>query len=241
MGRSVISALDAGLQPRLRDHHRLQRHDVRRGGDPLFLRLGRGARLRGLARPRHSHLGHYRRDDDAHDDRAVVSPRPADHAADMTRLGKPDETPAPRAREHQIRLHAAAPLQLSAVGRALDLRGRDVLHGRHEFRHRLRRRHPGGTARQERRRGSRHPARQGRKPRPRAGRGAALGRAIRRDSAPQRPAGRRAGAVDRGRQAARGVRRRITNSAASMRSARASRANWCRAARSASSSRFSRC
>ena len=87
MGRSVISALDAGLQPRLRDHHRFQRDDVRRGGDPLSVRLGRGARLRGLAGPRHSDLGHHGGDDDAHDDRAVVSPRPADHAADMTGWG----------------------------------------------------------------------------------------------------------------------------------------------------------
>ena len=52
--------------------------------------------------------------------------------------------------------------------------GGDVLLRRHEFRHRLCRRHAGRTARQERRRRSRRPPRQGRQPRPRPGRGAAL-------------------------------------------------------------------
>ena len=65
------------LQARLCHHHRLQRDDVRGGGDPLSLRLGRGARLRGVARPWHSHLGHHGGDHDADDDRAVVPPHSA--------------------------------------------------------------------------------------------------------------------------------------------------------------------
>ncbi len=72
------------LQPRLRDHHRFQRHHVRGRGNPLSVRLRRGARLRGVARPRHSHLGDHRRDDDAHDDRALVSQPAAIAAADMS-------------------------------------------------------------------------------------------------------------------------------------------------------------
>ena len=74
------------VQPRLRDHHRLQRDDVRRGGHSLSLRLGRGARLRGVARPRHSDLRDHGGDDDAHDDRAVVSQPPPQRAADMRAL-----------------------------------------------------------------------------------------------------------------------------------------------------------
>ena len=38
------------LPTRFRHHRRLQRDDVRRGGDPLSVRVGRGARLRGVAR-----------------------------------------------------------------------------------------------------------------------------------------------------------------------------------------------
>ena len=72
------------LQARLRDDHRLQRHDVRGGAHPLSVRVGRGARLRGLARPRHSDLDHHCGDHDAHDDRGVVSPRAAEEAADMS-------------------------------------------------------------------------------------------------------------------------------------------------------------
>ena len=74
------------LQPRLRDDHRFQRDDVRRGGDPLSVRLGRRARLRGLARPRHSDLGDHGGDDDAHDDRAVVPQPQAERAADMREI-----------------------------------------------------------------------------------------------------------------------------------------------------------
>jgi preprotein translocase subunit SecD len=62
------------LPTRLRHHRRLQRDDVRRGGDPLSVWVGRGARLRGVAWPGHSHFDHHRGDNDAHDDRAVVSP-----------------------------------------------------------------------------------------------------------------------------------------------------------------------
>ena len=42
------------LQARLRDHRRLERDDVRGRAHPLPVRLGRGARLRRLARPRAS-------------------------------------------------------------------------------------------------------------------------------------------------------------------------------------------
>ncbi len=72
------------LPPGLRDHHRFQRHDVRRGAHPLSVRLGRGARLRRLAGLRHSDLGHHRGHHDAHDDRALVSPRAAEEPADMS-------------------------------------------------------------------------------------------------------------------------------------------------------------
>ena len=71
------------LQARLRHHRQLECDDVRGGAHPLSFRLRRGARLRGLARPRHRDLDRHRGDDDADDDRAVVSPRAAEQAADM--------------------------------------------------------------------------------------------------------------------------------------------------------------
>ncbi len=72
-----------GLQARLRDHRRLERDDVRGGGHPLFPRLRGGEGLRRLARARHRDLDRHCSDDDADDDRAVVSPRAAEQAADM--------------------------------------------------------------------------------------------------------------------------------------------------------------
>ena len=71
------------LQARLRHHRRLERDDVRRCADSLYFRLGRRARFRRLARPRHPDLDHHRGDDDPDDDRAVVSPRAPEPAADM--------------------------------------------------------------------------------------------------------------------------------------------------------------
>ena len=71
------------LQAGVRDDHRHQCDDVRRGAHSLPLRLRRGARLRGLARARHSDLGHHRSHNDANDDRAVVQPGAAEQAADM--------------------------------------------------------------------------------------------------------------------------------------------------------------
>ena len=79
------------LQARLCDHRRLQRDDVRGGAHSLSLRLGRRARLRGFARPRHHHLDRHRGDNDPHDDRAVVSPRASKQAADMTALAPKPE------------------------------------------------------------------------------------------------------------------------------------------------------
>src|SRR5271156_2446983 len=61
------------------------------------------------------------------------------------------ETSSARAREHQIRLHAVPPRELSAVGAAVDRLGPHVPVRGHEFRHRLCRRHSGRHARQERR------------------------------------------------------------------------------------------
>ena len=91
LGRSVISALDAGFKRAFATIVDFERDDVRGGADPLSLRLGRGARLCGLARPRHHHLDRHRGDDDAHDDRAVVPARPAEQAADMNALAhRPD-------------------------------------------------------------------------------------------------------------------------------------------------------
>ncbi len=72
------------LQARLRHHRRFERHDVRRGADPLSLRLGRGQRLRRLAGPRDHHLDHHRGDHDADDDRALVSPGAPDEDPHMT-------------------------------------------------------------------------------------------------------------------------------------------------------------
>ncbi len=72
------------LQARLRDHRRLQRDDVRGRAHPLSVRLGRGARLRRLARPRDHHLDHHRGDDDADDDRPLVPPRAADQDSDLS-------------------------------------------------------------------------------------------------------------------------------------------------------------
>ena len=77
------------LPARLRNDRRFQRHDVRGGAHSLSLRLGRGARLRRVARSRHHHLDHHRGDHDPDDDRALVSPRAADQVADMN-------APAPR-------------------------------------------------------------------------------------------------------------------------------------------------
>ena len=76
------------LQTRFRDDHRLQRDDVRRRRDPLSLRLGAGARLRGFARPWHSDFGRDGGDHDADDDRAVVSLQAPDQVADMTSLAR---------------------------------------------------------------------------------------------------------------------------------------------------------
>ena len=116
-----------------------------------------------------------------------------------------------------------------------------VLLRRHEFRHRFRGRHAGRIARQERRRRISPTC----APRPTASASGRSRRSARRRlgrrPARQRAAGRRSGPADRDRQTARGVRRTITSSAASTRSARASPANSCRAARSASSSRSWRC
>ena len=180
LGRSVISSLEAGFQPRLRDDHRFQRDDVRGGADPLSVRLRRGARLRGVAGPRHSHLDHHRGDDDAHDDRAVVPPQPAAEAADMSAAPCSDKTMkllrlAPENTKISFMRFRRMSYPLSAV--ALDLRRRAVPRRRHELRHRLRRRHAGRTARPIRQRRSRQPARQGRHARPRPGRGAAHRRA----------------------------------------------------------------
>ena len=79
LGRSVISALDAGFK---RAFATIIDSNVTMFVAAVILYLfgsGRGARLCGVARPWHSHLGHHGGDDDAHDDRAVVSqsPRPA--------------------------------------------------------------------------------------------------------------------------------------------------------------------
>ena len=139
------------LQARLRDHRRLERHDVRGRAHPLSVRVRRGARLRGLARPRHHHLDHHRGHDDANDDRALVSPRAADQDSDLIGRFRDQrhETPPSRAREHEIRLHAVPPRELSAVGDPLDRLGADVPVRRHEFRHRLRRRHAGRYPRQD--------------------------------------------------------------------------------------------
>ena len=82
------------LQARVCDDHRLQRHDVRGGAHPLSVRVGRGARFRRLARPRHSDLDHHCGDHDAHDDRGVVSPRAAEEPADMSGpMHKADSAP----------------------------------------------------------------------------------------------------------------------------------------------------
>ncbi len=118
-------------------------------------------------------------------------------AADAAPWTACNETPPSRAREHQDQLHAVPPRELSALGRALDFRRRAVSRRRHEFRHRLRRRHAGRIARPFRQGRSRDPARQGRQPRPRAGRGAAHRRRIRRDLARPGAARRRGGPVAR--------------------------------------------
>ena len=60
--------------------------------------------------------------------------------------GPLDETPSPRARKHQIPLHALPARVLSLFGGALDPFGRAVPLRRHEFRHRLFRRHADGSA-----------------------------------------------------------------------------------------------
>ncbi len=80
------------VQARLRHHRRLQCDDVRRGDDPLYVRLRRSARLCGLARPRHHDLDHHRGDDDADDDRALVPPRAAAEDPDMSATASPMDT-----------------------------------------------------------------------------------------------------------------------------------------------------
>ena len=133
-------------------------------------------------------------------------PNPLPHAGEGER---PNETSSPRARKHQDRLYARPARELPALGVPFDHRGRDVLSRRHELWHRLRRRHAGGDARQERRRRPRDAAHQGRRSRAWAGRGAAHRRRVGCDSAPQRAARRRARPDGRGQQAAQGVRRRL--------------------------------
>ena len=93
LGRSIISALDAGFKRAFATIIDFERHDVRRRGDPLPLRLGPGARFCGFARSWHSHFGRDGGDHDAHDDRAVVSPEAPDEAADMTCRPPPDARP----------------------------------------------------------------------------------------------------------------------------------------------------
>ncbi len=80
------------LQARLRDHRRLERDDVRGGAHSLSLRVGRSARLRGLPRPRHHHLDRYCGDDDADDDRALVSSRAAAQDPNMNAPARPMDT-----------------------------------------------------------------------------------------------------------------------------------------------------
>ncbi len=59
MGRSIIASLDAGFKTCFCDDRRFQCDHVRRRCDPVFPRLGAGARLCRVARPRHF-------DDDRH-------------------------------------------------------------------------------------------------------------------------------------------------------------------------------
>ena len=89
LGRSVISALDAGFKRAFATIVEFERDDVRGGAHPLPLWIGSGARLCGVARTRHYHFNRHRGDDDADDDRVVVSPRAAEQAADLSRLGLP--------------------------------------------------------------------------------------------------------------------------------------------------------
>ena len=110
----------------------------------------------------------------------------------------------PRAGKHQIRLHAAPPRQLSAFGRAFDHFRALVPVRRHEFRHRFRRRDAGRSARQERRNPHGRLPRKGREPGAWPGRSAADRRRRRRAAAHQRAAGRQRGRADRGRKTASG-------------------------------------
>ena len=73
-----------GLPARLRDHHRLQRHDVHRRRHPVFPGLRPGQGLRRHADPGHHHDRRHRGDHDAHDDRALVSVGQAREAAVLT-------------------------------------------------------------------------------------------------------------------------------------------------------------
>ena len=83
MGRSIISALDAGFK---RAFATIIDSNVTMFVAAVILYLfgsGAGARLRRFARPWHSHLGGDGGDHDADDDRAVVSLQAPDRAADM--------------------------------------------------------------------------------------------------------------------------------------------------------------
>ena len=72
---------------------------------------------------------------------------PAKDAADMNGR-RAYETSSPRAREHQIRLHALPPRELSVLGALSIVSVVLFLFVGDEFRHRFRRRHADGTARQ---------------------------------------------------------------------------------------------
>ena len=89
LGRSVISALDAGFKRAFATIVDFERDDVRGGSHPLSFRFWRSARIRRLAWPRHRDLDCHGGDDDPHDDRAVVSPRAAQQAAYMTAPVRP--------------------------------------------------------------------------------------------------------------------------------------------------------
>ena len=179
------------LQARLRHHRRLQRDDVRRGAHPLPLRLGRGPRLRRLARPRDHHLDHHRGDDDPDDDRPLVPPRAADQDTDLKRRSgtspmkhlrlAPENTKFGFMRFRRVSYPLSAALSIVSVlmflfvgmnfgidfagGTQVDIRAKD---GEARF---------GGYPRQ------------GREPGPRAGRGAADRFGRRRPPAPERAAG----------------------------------------------------
>ena len=148
-GRSIISSLDAGFK---RAFATIVDSNVTMFVAAAILYFLGSGPVRGFAvslGARHPDDHRHRGDHDAHDDRALVSICAAQQAADLGRTkASIHEASTPRPGEYEIPVHALSARELSVLGGDVDrLRGA-VPDAGYEFRHRFRRRHLDGAARQ---------------------------------------------------------------------------------------------